>query len=258
MIGIARNLPWTVRPISILKYRGTIVRQMHQSSMASLFRKSNNIAKGVNGGDGVGARSDRGIGKVSAEGVIKNQGNDAGVASGGVEGDISVEKHPILKRMPRFMLPYTKNFIHAPVSHVTAFLVLHELSAVVPLVGIWYMFHKYQWAIPLDLPSWAIDKGTHIIDKSMAQFDFQNFSFQEKANFIMEGAYAYVIVKGLFPVRIIFSVLFMPFFAKYFVIPFTRMFSFRKKKQVNSKGPEVEQAKKATENTQKKVTKPRL
>ena len=242
MIGITKQLPRMVLPVSILRYRGVMTRQMHQSPVISLFRKNKKGEKIVSNGV---------VGDGVHEGMSYNQGNNSNN-----NGNMSVEKHPILKRMPKFMLPYTKNFIHAPVSHVTAFLILHELSAIVPLVGIWYVFHKYQWSIPLDLPSWAIDKGTHIIDKSMAQFDFRNFSFQEKANFIMEGAYAYVIVKGLFPVRIIFSVLFMPWFAKYFVIPFTRIFSFRKKKQ--PKVPEIEPKQEGSEITQKKVTKPRL
>ncbi|CUM47898.1 unnamed protein product [Debaryomyces tyrocola] len=249
MIGITKQLPRMAQPVSILRYRGMVTRQMHQSLVVSIFRKNKKGEQVISGGSGV----DGGLGGGVSDGVSGDVSHDRGING---NGNMSVEKHPILKRMPKFMLPYTKNFIHAPVSHVTAFLILHELSAIVPLVGIWYVFHKYQWSIPLDLPSWAIDKGTHIIDKSMAQFDFRNFSFQEKANFIMEGAYAYVIVKGLFPVRIIFSVLLMPSFAKYFVIPFTRMFSFRKRKQ--PKVPEVEPKKEGSEITQKKVTKPRL
>lgn len=229
-----------------------MTRQIHQSPVVGLFGKSTKSEKVASGSSvgGVGGSVGNGSTNGSANDVANGQGSN-----GGDQERMMVEKHPILKRMPKFMLPYAKNFIHAPVSHVSAFLILHELSAIVPLVGIWYMFHKYQWAIPLDLPSWAIDKGTHIIDKSMAQFDFQSFSFQEKANFIMEGAYAYVIVKGLFPVRIIFSVLLMPYFAQYFVIPFTRMFNFRRKQP---KVPEVESEKDADETTQKQVTKPRL
>lgn len=100
----------------------------------------------------------------------------------------------------------------------------------------------------MDLPHWAIQKGTAIIDKSMDRFDFGDYSLQEKARFIMEGAYAYVIVKALFPVRIFFSLATMPFFARYVVIPFTNI--FRRKK----KAPVV----KETEFKQKKVAKPRL
>lgn len=253
MIGIGRQLPWAIRPMSKVVCKGVFARQMHQSPVASLFGKGN---KNVNGA-GSGASGIARDSKVAGSGGLNEQGH-LGVANSGTNGELSVGNHPILKRMPKFMLPYTRDFIHAPVSHVTAFLILHELTAIIPLVGIWYLFHKYQWAIPLDLPSWAIDKGTHIIDKGMAKFNFESFSLQEKANFIMEGAYAYVIVKGLFPVRIIFSLLFMPTFAKYFVIPFTRIFSFKNKKQVKAKVPEIEHSKEKSEANKKKITKPRL
>lgn len=150
----------------------------------------------------------------------------------------------IIKAIPKFLHPYTTRFVNAPFSHVTAFLILHELTAIVPLVSIWYVLHKYHISIPLDLPSWAIDKGTKIIDSSLASFDFSGFTINDKFNFIMEGAYSYVIVKFLLPVRLIFSLSLMPWFAKTFVIPFTTI--FKKKK------PEKENLK------LKKVDKPRL
>lgn len=111
----------------------------------------------------------------------------------------------------------------------------------------------------LDLPSWAIEKGTKIIDLAMVSFDWGNYSLNEKVQIIMEGAYAYVIVKALFPVRLAFSLLGMPWFAKWFVLPFTRMFSRRKA----AKTVPVEQQKlvpptpTATHEV-KKVDKPRL
>lgn len=155
----------------------------------------------------------------------------------------------ILDRIPRFLHPWTKQFINAPLSHVTAFLILHEITAIVPLVGIWYLFHHYNWMIPMDLPHWAIQKGTAVIDKSMARFDFGDYSLQEKARFIMEGAYSYVIVKSLFPVRLFFSLTMMPFFAKYFVVPFTRIFKRKKAQPPQTVEPELKP---------KKLTKPRL
>lgn len=159
--------------------------------------------------------------------------------------------HPILKRVPRFLRPYTTRFIGAPVSHVTAFLVLHELTAIVPLVGFWYVLHQYHdvfMSASMDLPAWAMEKGTKVIDKAMADWDFGEYSLNDKVQFIMEGAYSYVIVKALFPVRLAASLLGMPWFAKWFVLPFTKLFS-RKKPVGSSTAPE---------QTIKKVTKPRL
>lgn len=131
--------------------------------------------------------------------------------------------HPILKRIPRFLRPYTSNFINAPLSHVTAFLILHELTAIVPLVGFWYLFHKYHWMIPMDLPTWAIERGSKIIDSSLERFDFSTYSVGDKFAIVTEGAYAFVVVKFLLPLRILLSVTLMPSFARWFIIPFTKM-----------------------------------
>lgn len=104
----------------------------------------------------------------------------------------------------------------------------------------------------MELPSWAIEKGTKIIDKAMQDWDFGDYSLNDKVKFIMEGAYAYVIVKALFPVRIAVSLLGMPWFAKWFVLPFQKMFS-RKRRPV----AKVEEQP-IKEHSPKKVDKPRL
>lgn len=159
--------------------------------------------------------------------------------------------HPILRRIPKFLRPFTTRFINAPILHVTSFLVLHELTAVVPLVGLWYVFHEYPSYVPnLDFAALGLDKITEILDKSMARFDFSDYSLNEKANFIIEGAYAYIVVKTLAPIRIFVSLSLMPSFSKWFVVPFNngmkRIFKRKTKKE------EPEQA------GIKKVTKPRL
>lgn len=47
----------------------------------------------------------------------------------------------ILSRLPRNMQGYAGRLRSAPLSHVVAFLVLHELTAVVPLLGLFGLFH---------------------------------------------------------------------------------------------------------------------
>lgn len=200
----------------------------------------------------VGRRSMAGV-RLLHSGSILHQIRDI---NGSKTEDATIKSHPILKRVPKFLLPYTKNFINAPISHVTAFLILHELTAIVPLVGFWYLFHKYHWSVPMDLPSWAIEKGTKIIDKSMESFDYTNFSLADKARFIMEGAYAYVLVKTLFPIRIMVSLGLMPLFAKYFVVPFTRMFRRKRTPKAASEALDINEA--PAQVKLKKVNKPRL
>jgi Hypothetical protein FLILHELTA len=51
-------------------------------------------------------------------------------------------------RLPRFLRKYTGPLLHAPISHVTSFLLLHEITAVVPLLGLAGFFHYSQWLPP--------------------------------------------------------------------------------------------------------------
>ncbi|EPE02722.1 mitochondrial seryl-trna synthetase [Ophiostoma piceae UAMH 11346] len=47
----------------------------------------------------------------------------------------------ILSRLPPSMQRYTSRLKDAPVSHVVAFLILHELTAIVPVLGLFGLFH---------------------------------------------------------------------------------------------------------------------
>ncbi|KAK4110614.1 hypothetical protein N656DRAFT_799749 [Canariomyces notabilis] len=49
----------------------------------------------------------------------------------------------LLSRLPRPLQRYTTRLRGAPVTHVAAFLALHEITAVVPLLGLFALFHYY-------------------------------------------------------------------------------------------------------------------
>lgn len=172
------------------------------------------------------------------------------------------DNHPILSKIPRIFRPYTTQFINAPVTHVTSFLVLHELTAILPLIGIWYILHQHHdlfMAASMDLPGWAVEKGTKAIDHAMEKWDFGNYSMNDKVKFIMEGAYAYVIVKALFPLRLAFSLLGMPFFARWVVIPFLNLFKrARKTPQQTPNPPEPLKVEPPKKHDPKKLGNPRL
>lgn len=51
----------------------------------------------------------------------------------------------LLDRTPRFLHPYTNALRTAPATHLIAFLILHELTAIVPLVGLSAAFHYSGW-----------------------------------------------------------------------------------------------------------------
>ena len=54
----------------------------------------------------------------------------------------------ITSRLPRVLRKYTTPLVNAPLTHISAFLVLHELTAVIPLLGLAGIFHYTQWMPP--------------------------------------------------------------------------------------------------------------
>jgi hypothetical protein len=55
----------------------------------------------------------------------------------------------INRRLPAFLHKHTRALGTAPLSHITSFLILHELTAIIPLFGLAAYFHYTHW-----LPSW--------------------------------------------------------------------------------------------------------
>ena len=54
----------------------------------------------------------------------------------------------IMSRLPKFLQRYTVPLVNAPLTHVSAFLFLHELTAVIPLLGLAAVFHYTRWMPP--------------------------------------------------------------------------------------------------------------
>lgn len=135
---------------------------------------------------------------------------------------VDVSQHPIFKRLPKSLHKYAANFANTPVSHVTSFLILHELSAIAPLFGFWYLFHSLDF-VPPHLPQWLTENGVDFI-KLMAERNGWDFSTQDGTKWLVEGAASYALVKVLMPVRAALSLVLMPWFANTFVIPLTKIF----------------------------------
>ena len=54
----------------------------------------------------------------------------------------------VISRLPKFLRKYATPLTNAPLTHISAFLVLHELTAVVPLLGLAGIFHYTNWLPP--------------------------------------------------------------------------------------------------------------
>ena len=53
-------------------------------------------------------------------------------------------------KVPSFLRPYTAKLVNAPVTHLTSFLILHEITAILPICGLAAVFHSTDW-VPASL-----------------------------------------------------------------------------------------------------------
>ncbi|KAJ6022147.1 hypothetical protein N7540_007651 [Penicillium herquei] len=144
-------------------------------------------------------------------------------------------------RLPRFLRTYTTPLLGAPITHVTSFLILHEITAIVPLFGLVAAFHYGNW-----MPDLASGSGeNNAFDEGAARFGrwlrkkgwvddadvstvaehevtaSGDHSGKERAGvrLVLEFATAYAITKALLPFRIAGSVWATPWFAKAILQP---------------------------------------
>jgi len=151
----------------------------------------------------------------------------------------------ILSRLPKSMQKYTARLKNAPVSHLVAFLILHEITAVVPLLGLFGLFH-YTNFVPIDYMlrhyGGYVGEGICRFERYFTRkgyFGFGNDDVAEpgsptqsefpvdtqgavlrrwtsadhKSKLVVEIGLAYAITKVLLPVRILGSLWATPWFA---------------------------------------------
>jgi hypothetical protein len=125
---------------------------------------------------------------------------------------------------------------------VTSFLILHELTAIVPLVGLAATFHYTDYLPPYISDSDWVKEG---VEKFGRYFRRKGW-FQEAASddgesvdgdgteggwnvsdrgvkIVLEVATAWAVTKALLPLRLVGSVWATPWFARVFVLPVTRV-----------------------------------
>ncbi|KAL5047382.1 hypothetical protein BDW71DRAFT_42468 [Aspergillus fruticulosus] len=128
-------------------------------------------------------------------------------------------------RLPPFLCTYTTPLLGAPATHVTSFLILHEITALVPLFGLVAAFHYGNW-LP-DFTSYrGFEDGTRKFTKWLRKKGWVDDSVdvdevtagtttEEKGvRLVLEFATAYAATKALLPLRIVASVWATPWFAR--------------------------------------------
>ena len=162
---------------------------------------------------------------------------------------------------------------NAPITHITSFLLLHEITAIVPLFGLAAAFHHYQWLPPFFAEGEWVLKGVTMFgnwfkrrgwissaDAASARSAAEEGRAEEVekrgrksdmlgkwwdrgeggTRLVIEFATAYAVVKALLPIRIVLSVWGAPWFARWSVIPLQNGFKRilgRRGQIVKSGGP---------------------
>ncbi|KAJ5573793.1 uncharacterized protein N7459_008220 [Penicillium hispanicum] len=153
--------------------------------------------------------------------------------------------HRFNDRLPRFLRTYTTPLLGAPITHITSFLILHEITAIVPLFGLVAAFH-YGASMPdlsagsgesnafdegaarfgrwLRKKGWIDESDVNIVAEHEASSSRQPTA-QERAGvrLVLEFATAYAITKALLPVRIAMSAWATPWFARTILAPTTKV-----------------------------------
>jgi Hypothetical protein FLILHELTA len=164
----------------------------------------------------------------------------------------------ILGRTPRFLRPTVSALHNAPITHITAFLILHEITAIVPLLGLVGAFHYFHWLPPYFAEGKWVVAGAEKFGNYFRKKGWIDSRENEKARelagagdarevekkevgitksriakwwgrgetgtrLVIEFATAYAVVKVLLPLRLFLSVWGAPWFAKWTIVPFSNM-----------------------------------
>ncbi|KAK5683016.1 hypothetical protein LTS10_004544 [Elasticomyces elasticus] len=147
-------------------------------------------------------------------------------------------KPRIEARLPRFLHRYTTPLRNAPVSHISAFLILHELTAIVPLFGLAALFHYTNYLPPLISEGKWVAEGTEKFGRYLRRKGWISQADEDKVEgrsgkwfgrgeggvrIVVELATAYAITKALLPVRLVLSVWGTPWFARWSVLPVSNL-----------------------------------
>ncbi|KAF1997046.1 hypothetical protein P154DRAFT_556022 [Amniculicola lignicola CBS 123094] len=143
------------------------------------------------------------------------------------------------RRLPRFLHKHTSALSNAPLTHISAFLLLHELTAIIPLFTLAATFHYTNWLPPYFAEGTWVVQGVERFGKYFRKKGWIRGDQMEEAErdvemrkrdhawnigeggvrVVVEFATAYAVTKVLLPVRIVLSVWGTPWFARTAVIP---------------------------------------
>lgn len=128
-----------------------------------------------------------------------------------------------LNKHPKFHKYFESVSEAGTITTFTSFLFLHELTAILPLFGMWWVIYNLDIHDNIELPNYIADlleRCTKAIDKLVGDKYGQDL---DRQRLILSGAISYTIVKLLYPLRIILSLWWAPYCGKLVVAPFMKL-----------------------------------
>ncbi|EDO14388.1 hypothetical protein Kpol_193p2 [Vanderwaltozyma polyspora DSM 70294] len=124
-----------------------------------------------------------------------------------------------LNRHPKFANYFDEISETGTITTLTSFLILHEATAILPLFIIWWFMYGLDMPEHTELPGFLssiMENCNAFIEKFVGKDKFVNL---DRNKLIMTGTLSYMIVKLLYPVRILFSLWAAPYFGKWLLMP---------------------------------------
>jgi hypothetical protein len=115
----------------------------------------------------------------------------------------------------------------APASHLVSFLVLHELTAVVPLPILFFTFQSLDVALPLHLlPDGLLEQSTAAMSKLLTSLGVSSDTAVDSgktSSTLLHLAGAYALVKVAMPLRIGLCLYWTPWAARWVIEPMAKI-----------------------------------
>lgn len=137
-----------------------------------------------------------------------------------------------LNQNPKFAHYFGRLSEAGVTSTVTSFLILHEITAIVPLFSLWWVFYQLDLPDQYELPLYFTNLLNQCGDamEKLVGDDYSN-GF-DKNRLILSGAISYAIIKVLYPLRVLVSLWAAPYLGKLLLMPLRKMKSLLKSKKV--------------------------
>lgn len=137
-----------------------------------------------------------------------------------------IAKSKLLSRLnknPKFSTYFNRLSDAGVTSSVTSFLILHEVTAIVPLFGLWWVLYQLdlhdQYELPLYFTN-LLNQCGEAMEKLVGDEYSEGL---DRNRLILAGAISYALVKMFYPVRVLLSLWGAPYLGRWLLKPISKL-----------------------------------